>query len=114
MIQHHSQFLIFAQIQILAEFALHALLVHVQVGQFALLVAPLHFRHGHAFLIQKSLEIFHLLGHLLDFQVACGKFLLDFFLGFHGGAGFTQDAFGIHHTNAEILGHCMATSNRQQ
>ena len=58
---HARELLVAAQVQVLAELALRALQVARQVGEVALLVAALGLGHRRAVLVERRLQVAHLL-----------------------------------------------------
>src|SRR6266540_2962888 len=69
LLDHLRQLLVAALVQVLAELALPALEIAVQLAQFALLAAALRLAHGHRVLLDVVLHALELLGQLGELLV---------------------------------------------
>src|SRR3990172_6366416 len=95
LLDHLGKLLVAPLVQILADFALPALEIAVQIAEFALLVAALGLAHGHRVLLQLVLHALELIGDLGELLVALLELGLDLLLRPHGGRGVAQDALGV-------------------
>src|SRR5579859_160907 len=93
--EYRGQFLVLAQVEILAQFPLHALQVAVHAREVLLLVAAFRFAHGHAVLFQAALELPGLLGEFLQVLIAGREFLFDLLLRLYGRRRFLEQPFEL-------------------
>ena len=101
---HRRQFLVAAQVDVLAELALHALQVARLVGEVALLVAPLGLAHRRAVLVEHRLQVAHLLAQLLQVGVARREFLLELLLRALGRRGVAEQPLGVDEADLVVGG----------
>src|SRR5574340_397265 len=74
------QLLVATKVEVLTELAPLALQIAVEVAKVAFLRLALAVRHGHAVLVELRLQVARLLGELLQFLVARGKFAFQLLL----------------------------------
>src|SRR5512139_3130634 len=90
-----SQFLVAAQVEVLAELASLALQIAIEVAQIPLLRLSLAVRHGHAVLVELRLEVARLLGELLQRLFAGGELAFQLLLRGHRQRRLAQQALGV-------------------
>src|SRR5437764_6122945 len=90
-----GELLVAARVQVLAEFALLALEIAVQLAEFALLRAPLRFAHRDAVLLEVVLHALQLVGEACQLLVALLELGLDLLLRALREHRVAQDALGV-------------------
>src|SRR5918992_2792263 len=90
------QLLVAPLVQVLAELALLALEIAVEIAELALLRAALSLAHGHGVLVELSLHALQLVGDRGELAVALLELGLDLLLRAHRGHRVAQDALGMH------------------
>src|SRR5436190_7384549 len=94
-LHHLRELLVPALVQVLAELALLALEVAVELAELALLGAPLRLRHCHAILLEIILHALQLIGEARELLIALLELGLDFLLRPLRRDGIAQDALGV-------------------
>src|SRR6185312_16234798 len=90
-----GELLVAAQVEVLADLALHALEVAADVGELPLLVAPRRLAHRHVLALELGLQVAPLLLHLGELGVARGELALELLLRPLGGRGLAEHALGV-------------------
>lgn len=98
-----GDFVVLAQTQVFAHLPLSALILAVEGGKVALLVAPIRFLHGLPLFFQKILKLLRLQGHPLDFLIARQEFFFYFFQGSYRGRRFSQNSLGVDNADFYII-----------
>src|SRR6185503_4382839 len=106
--------LVLAQVHVLAELALQACQVARAVREIALLVAPLGLAHRGAVLVERRLQVAHLLGDALDLRVARRELALELLLRPLGRCGFAEQALGVDEADLVVGRGRVGASERQR
>src|SRR6185437_6183712 len=102
------ELLVAAQVQVLAEFALHPCQVARLVREVAILVAPIGVAHRRAVAVERRLQVAYLLRELLDLGVAGREFLLDLRLRALGRRRLAEQPLGVDEADLVIGGEARA------
>src|SRR6185312_3178500 len=102
-----GELLVAAQVEVLADLALHALEVAADVGELPLLLAPLRLGEGDVLALQLRLQVAPLLLDLGEVLVARGELALELLLGALGGCGLAEHPLGVHEADLELRRPCL-------
>src|SRR5579864_6223171 len=109
-----GELLVAAQIEILAELALHPLQVARLVREIALLVAPLGIGHRRAVLVEQRLHVTHLFRELLDLRIASREFLFYLRLCALCGRRLAEQPLGVDEADLVLGGRCRAGGENER